>query len=228
MPLLDYTKWLNLFDDVQKQAGGAFRQGPPEDYFPLERAPKAPCSKATCQCVRVYSVSQRPDTSNILDHFFQSVTINARHSMFISGRTVISPIAKKIGIPLIVYLEAPLQYAICKPDLRPLYENQPVTFLLAQPSNGLAPMQYQDGVGTALVARLDHEPLSVEELAAINAYIHMLMNERYGRGPADYQVQKTITHADYKRFTTGNHNILSRTLYEQWLNSNPDSCTITL
>ena len=192
-PVLDYTQWVRMVDDMKKQ-GIHFREDTPEDNKPLERPPIRPASKE-CKCVRVYSVSEQPLNKDI----FGEATIPTHHGLFTSGRTVISPISQKIGIPLMVYLENPLSHALFKPELRELYVNQPITWLLARISNGLSPMHYQDGVGTALVARLDHKPLSIELMAVISAYIEMLMTERYG-GTDDSQVQHTITPTDFNRF----------------------------
>ncbi|KAI9250153.1 hypothetical protein BDA99DRAFT_522994 [Phascolomyces articulosus] len=194
MPVLDYTHWVKMVDDMKKQ-GINIQEGRPEDNRPLEYAPERPAEKS-CRCVRVYSISERP----VDEPFFVDTTVSAHHAMFTSGRSVISPISQKIGIPLIVHLEKPLQHALFKPELRPLYQNQIITFLLARLSNGLAPLQYQDGVGTALVARLDHEPLTAGLLAIIHAYTDMLMSDRYGNFDDDYQVQHTINPADFNRF----------------------------
>ncbi|KAI7857366.1 hypothetical protein BDC45DRAFT_501019 [Circinella umbellata] len=192
-PVLDYTKWVKMVDDMKKQ-GVQLKEDTPEDNKPLERAPVKPALKE-CQCVRVYSVSEQPANQGI----FGETTISTHHGLFTSGRTLISPISQKIGIPLMIYLENPLSHALFKPELRELYVNQPITFLLARISNGFSPLHYQDGVGTALVARLDQKPLSIELMAIICAYIDMLMTERYGAIDPS-QVQHTITPTDFNIF----------------------------
>ncbi|KAI9491809.1 hypothetical protein BDB00DRAFT_912279 [Zychaea mexicana] len=121
------------------------------------------------------------------------------HPMFLSGKAAISPLSQKIGIPLIVYLEDPLEDALHKPALRKKYANRIIRDLMIKLDSGSVHWQYKIGVGTAIVARLDNKPLSVGLLTAMHAYASMLLSKRYGRGDAS-KVQDSISPDDFKEF----------------------------
>lgn len=50
---------------------------------------------------------------------------------------------------------------------RPHLDNSSVTFLMINPWTGWAPMQWQQGIGPVIVARLDKKPLSIDALEVI-------------------------------------------------------------
>ncbi|KAI9265267.1 hypothetical protein BDA99DRAFT_559328 [Phascolomyces articulosus] len=206
MSVIDYSKWNKIIADIEKEGGlDSDNEDNPkrrssDGNAPLELALKSPAAQnKPCQCVRVFRRSERPFGTTTQDYFFERIIIPKHHPMLVSGTALISPVSKKIGIPLIIYLEDPLHYPLSKPNVRSNYENQIITYLLIKPSNGFAPIKYQDGVGTALVARADHRPLAVGLLTTIHAYNSMLLSERYGSGD-DHKVQHSITPNDFKKF----------------------------
>ncbi|KAI8146154.1 hypothetical protein BJV82DRAFT_576463 [Fennellomyces sp. T-0311] len=192
MSAIDYTGWLKITE-------GSTSQGLEPNAFnkPLVRLPKKPAPHP-CQVVCVIRKSDRDSKKLTQDHFFESVTVQPTHAMFMSGKSIISPLSQKIGIPLIIHPESQVPHGFMNPN-REKYENQTITYLLIQLDNGFANLEHQDGLGTALVSRLDYKPLSIGLLTTIHAYTSMLLSERYG-SEDDSRVQHTVTPEDFTKF----------------------------
>ncbi|KAI8146158.1 hypothetical protein BJV82DRAFT_665960 [Fennellomyces sp. T-0311] len=197
MGTVDFSGRLKMMEDLAKHIPGIERNPvelKPPKLLPKKRAPHH------CQAIRVFGARDRPSDKLTQDHFFEKLTVPPDHPIFMSGKSMISEVTQEIGIPLIVYLEAPLAHPLVSPN-RSDYVNRMITYLLIKLKSGFANLEHQDGLGTALVARLDHKPLSVGLLTTINAYIMMLMDTRYGNGAeSDSRVQNTITPKDFAKF----------------------------
>ncbi|KAI8146157.1 hypothetical protein BJV82DRAFT_600729 [Fennellomyces sp. T-0311] len=191
MYTVDYTRQLKILEDLDKSFPSGHHLDPAY-FIPLECPPKH----------RALALRDRPSQKHTQDHFFETVTVAPDHPMFTSGRSLISPMSKAIGIPLIVYLEAPLAHPFMHQEY-PEYVNHAVTSLLAKPRTGEPNFEHREGLGTALVARLDHQPFSIGLLTTIHAYVTMLENERYKAiDESKYvQVEYTITPSDFAEFS---------------------------
>ena len=80
-------------------------------------------------------------------------------------KTTPVPISHEIGYPLLVH----------RPQDRlvrgPLADNRHATWLMIEPSNGFAPMEWQSRVGNVIVARADGGALEISTLGAITDYV---------------------------------------------------------
>jgi hypothetical protein len=101
----------------------------------------------------------------------EKTTIPSDHTLF---NERVSPLSAAITLPIHVYREGPLENAKIHPE-RALYDNAPATKLMIELEDGLAPPDWQCGVGTVLVARKDKKPLSVEHMEALMDFVEELL-----------------------------------------------------
>ncbi|EFJ31159.1 hypothetical protein SELMODRAFT_408655 [Selaginella moellendorffii] len=141
------------------------------------------------QCVRVFCKRGPGLVSS------EAVVLNTSHPIFSSAP--VSPVSKLIKLPLRVFQVDPLPNPLGHP-LRGLYENQGITYLMIQPDSGFAPLEYQDGVGTAVVARDDRKPLYEKHLEAVLMFLSHLL-DLYSEG--DFMVpQRKMTRSGFGDF----------------------------
>ncbi|KAL8771141.1 MAG: hypothetical protein Q9209_003312 [Squamulea sp. 1 TL-2023] len=74
-----------------------------------------------------------------------------------------TPITQKLGFPLILRQTGN--------SISASKDNPHAAWLMIDPSTGLAPMEWQSGVGDVLVVRADGEPLDIGTLAAVTDYL---------------------------------------------------------
>lgn len=97
------------------------------------------------------------------------------HRVFAEG--AFSPISQLIGLPV----------RILRLDRRPSlsiprdYDNQLITYLMIDPVSGFAPLAWQQGIGTVIVARDDRRPLTSQYVEALWMYADALL-DRYSEG----------------------------------------------
>lgn len=93
---------------------------------------------------------------------YKEVTVQPGDDIFNTGA---APITQKFGFPLLLR-----RTEANKND------NIHATWLMISPDNGIAPPEWQSGVGDCLVARADKKPLDYSTLAAITDYVSDIMN----------------------------------------------------
>ncbi|KAI8146159.1 hypothetical protein BJV82DRAFT_665961 [Fennellomyces sp. T-0311] len=192
---VDYSRHLKAVENFDRH----FPLGQPdqEEFMPFDRPPRKP-SPHHCQSIHLFGAQDR----RIHKHLYAKVTIPPDHPIFTSGRSLIAPISQKIGIPVLIYLESPLAHPSLRSNCND-YANLMISNLLVNPRTGRTNIVHRDGLGTALLARLDYQPLSIELLTIIHAYITMLVDERYNLSElTDHAlVQSTITPDDFTKFS---------------------------
>ncbi|KAL9030139.1 MAG: hypothetical protein Q9196_001713 [Gyalolechia fulgens] len=94
---------------------------------------------------------------------YEEVTIHPGDAIFAAAP---APITQKFGFPLVLRRSSTVHDE----------DNMHATWLMISPDHGLAPPEWQRGVGDCLVARADKEPLDTSTLAAITDYVSDIMN----------------------------------------------------
>jgi hypothetical protein len=100
-----------------------------------------------------------------------------------------SPVMALIGIPLIL---SPLAKGT---------NNQWCTYMMAEPSSGFAPMQFQD-LGKCLLWRRDLLPITVDHVSELGDFFCNLM-DRYGDGPGPAVAAEYATKRYFAKFVYG-------------------------
>lgn len=105
-------------------------------------------------------------------HLFDTLSIPADHPIFSAG--TLSPLSVMMELPLLIYRE----------DRRPslsiprsaAMDNQAATYLMFDTKTGFAPPEWQQGIGTVIVARQDGKPLDELHLEMIWSFASDLLD----------------------------------------------------
>lgn len=103
---------------------------------------------------------------------WSSTTIPADHPVFWGP---IPPLAERLNIPIAIHRLG------TKSTNRADLDNQTVTFLNLELESGLAPMAFQTGIGSVIVARKDRRPFLPQHLEGLFEYACRIL-DRFGDG----------------------------------------------
>ncbi|KFA78918.1 hypothetical protein S40288_11392 [Stachybotrys chartarum IBT 40288] len=103
---------------------------------------------------------------------WSSITIPADHPVFWQP---IPPLAERLDIPIAIYREG--TKSLNQADL----DNQTATYLAIDLDSGMAPLSWQSGVGTVIVARKDRKPFLPQHLEVLFDYTANIL-DRFGDG----------------------------------------------
>lgn len=177
---IDYSKWDNInTDSDEEEQLPPLTTAPPTTRSPVLPSPQAPAISSEAQGDRVQVVKTPCDKER--GATFSSLEVPGDHPVFTQG--AISPVSRLFELPLLVYRLDP------RPSLTiprsSDYDNQPMTYLMIDPVSGLAPPEWQQGVGSCIVARQDKKPLTVDHLYMVHEFMGNLL-DRFGYGePVD-------------------------------------------
>ncbi|TEB28780.1 hypothetical protein FA13DRAFT_1735305 [Coprinellus micaceus] len=123
---------------------------------------------------------------------FRAVDVPRSHPVHREGHS--TPVPKKVGIPLLVYKHPRPSDKIYE---RAPLDNQITTYLMIEPFNGLAPLQWQQDIGTVTVIRADHKPLTTQEIETVWMYIDQILDTF---GDSDSQARAQMTKPKFRQF----------------------------
>ncbi|KFA68155.1 hypothetical protein S40285_10673 [Stachybotrys chlorohalonatus IBT 40285] len=103
---------------------------------------------------------------------WSSITIPADHPVFWQP---VPPLAQRLNIPIAIHREG------TKSPNRADLDNQIATYLAIDPESGFAPLSWQSGVGTVIVARKDRKPFLLQHLEVRFDYTANIL-DRFGDG----------------------------------------------
>ncbi|GFR39994.1 hypothetical protein Agub_g528 [Astrephomene gubernaculifera] len=103
--------------------------------------------------------------------FFTATTVPPDHRVFTQG--ALSPIAMLVGLPLRIWRLDP-RPSLSIPRI-PEMDNQRVTYLMIDPFSGFAPPEWQQGIGSVILARQDRKPLPPGHVEAFWMFIDRLL-----------------------------------------------------
>lgn len=124
--------------------------------------------------------------------FFEPIDVPRSHPIHKEGE--VTPVLKKVGVPLLVYKHPrPADQVYEQAQL----DNQKTTYLMIEPASGFAPERWQKNIGTVTVIRADHKPLTKEEIEVLWMYCDHLL-ELFGDGPG--RAHAAMTRQKFDKF----------------------------